>query len=728
VIITGLRQPNTAATDQGAVDPTDGETVVTDAGGRFAFVRATDRYNYELTAITDGFAPGTYLGADPTRGDVELRLKPAAAIPAGAAIVQVRLEDAAGNPVVGARVEPEGVATGSRTSWGGTQGFPSMVISNSRGEFTLHRAEAFERLQLSIQSKGFAPEKLWLPASNAVQTVTLGVGGIITGRIVHNGQPLPRVNVGVSGTDRNSMVYAGHFETVADDDGRFVFRRLPPNTSWQLYGLIHSLKAHGSVPPRAVTSPAHGATNDVGDLLVVPGQTLSGRLVPASGSALPEQPLTVQVGFETAWDSQSLQTKPDGSFEFTGLHKGEVELNLSTRGWRISPRNRNLDHYNAWRMTGQLPAASTNVWIEVEPGEHRYSRGSHAQGNLPAPDQPENRPFSGVEPGAAVIQVAGSVIDDASEQPILSFEVLPGRQPPIPARASKPFVQRVLDSFRDPAIPWNELPFWYHGRERQVTNGQFNLEFEQLTSDPLMVVSSTGYEPVVVGPLVTATNGLVVRLSKGSGPGGTVLLPSGKPATGAKVIYGASREQFGLDGKGDLMEYGNSDALLVADDSGAFGFPKRLNGTRLYVSHREGWAIVEQHDFGPKMKVRLEPWAAVAGVLVDATGKPKPNEELILGFDGDWFTKGIPHINFNSRAKTGANGEFMITNAPPGDLVLNRVVPSPAVAGGPPNSWSYQLQTRFYASPGITNDLGNVTLDTPPPEPLLKRLKQKVGL
>jgi hypothetical protein len=86
---------------------------------------------------------------------------------------------------------------------------------------------------------------------------------------------LANIKVGVSGTDRNSMVYAGNYETTTDADGRFQFRSLPPNTSWQMYGLIHSLKPYGAIPPRTVMTLAHGSTNDVGDLLVEPGLTLA---------------------------------------------------------------------------------------------------------------------------------------------------------------------------------------------------------------------------------------------------------------------------------------------------------------------------------------------------------------------------------------------------------------------------------------------------------------------
>ncbi|MBI1175970.1 hypothetical protein GC207_00865 [bacterium] len=726
VIVIGLRQPGSSSDATELENPAEGEREPMDEQGRFTLSRTTDQYNYNVVAVAKGYASGTYLGADPLRGEIEIRLEAAMPPPPESSYVQVRLTDDDGKPVIGARAEPDGVSVGGSTRWGGSQGFPDFVVSNAEGEFTFSRSESFERLQLDISAAGLAPAKIWLPATNTVQVVAMGTGGFITGRVVKDDRPIPGARVGVSGTDRNSMVYAGHYETTTDGEGRFIFRHLPPDTSWQLYGLMESIKPYGSVPPQPAVTRSNGTTNDVGDVMIRPAQSLYGRVVAAPGYQLPAEPIALRAGFETAWDSQLVKADSKGAFKFDGLHRGQVEISLSTRGWRLSTRNRSLDFYNPFRMTGLLPAASTNVWIEIEPGQPNYN--SRSQGSLPSQDLPQNRPLSGIEPGASTIRVAGSVVDDATESLINNVEILPGRQPPIAVRPPKPFVQRVLDRFRDPAIPWNELPVWYGGREENIENGKFNFEFEVLTSDPLLQVSAPGYEPVVVGPITTSTNGLVVRLSKGSGPGGTIILPDGQPADGATVIYGVSREQFGLNGKGELMDYGHHEAMTTADHAGKFSFPKRLEGKRIFISHKQGWLIIDEEDFSSKMKLRVEPWATVSGVLVDSAGAPVVGEQLILGFDNDDFMRGVPHINFNYRATTGSKGEFVLNNVPPCALLLNRIIPMSSTPGFPSQSWSSKLQTRFEASPGVTNDLEKVILDTPPPEPLLKRLEKKFGL
>jgi hypothetical protein len=88
----------------------------------------------------------------------------------------------------------------------------------------------------------------------------------------------------------------------------------------------------------------------------------------------------------------------------------------------------------------------------------------------------------------------------------------------------------------------------------------------------------------------------------------------------------------------------------------------------------------------------------------------------------DW-QEGTPFFNYQTRVKSDAQGRFTFTNVPPRKMDLNRLVPA-----GSRGSYSYQLQTWFVAEPGITNDLGNVTLDSPPPAPMLDRMKQKLGL
>ena len=79
-------------------------------------------------------------------------------------------------------------------------------------------------------------------------------------------------------------------------------------------------------------------------------------------------------------------------------------------------------------------------------------------------------------------------------------------------------------------------------------------------------------------------------------------------------------------------------------------------------------------------------------------------------------------MNVNGRVATDAKGQFFFADVPPQRIEVERIVPMSA------NSWSYRPQSWLEAMPGITNDLGKVTYDTPPPLPAFEQLKQHLGL
>ncbi|MBI1177398.1 hypothetical protein GC207_08155 [bacterium] len=598
------------------------------------------------------------------------------------------------------------------------------MISDARGEFVIHREKPFDRVQLQFGREGIAPYKAWLPASNGVQVVHLGSGGFITGRIMKDGRPIPNVELGVRDEEPyRSMVYSSHVETITDADGYFTFRSLPPQSNWYLYSMPDSLKDRGAIPPRLIRLGDHGETNELGEVSVRPGFTLSGRLVPAAGQKLPQDPLKLFVVFlGKSWQQIELETQPDGSFSLAGCYDDIIEVTLRTPGWRFTPRNRSVDPDYGRRLVGTLPESKTNFWIEVEPGQPASGGGFI---NLPKGDAPASRPLAGIEPGAVMIEVKGMVVDDRTGDLIRHFRLIPGRQPPIPAKPVKPFLQRILDSLKDQKLPIDEWPSWFRSLEQTFTNGGFDLEFEVLTSQPLLQISADGYAPVAVGPITSSTNGLVVRLARGISPKGVVLTPDNQPAAGATVNDASFPEYVVLRAQGKLIDEQATVESIETDAAGAFAFPDKLDGKHLYVSHPSGWALVDESEFDEKMKIRLEPWATVTGTLVDTNGSPVSGSELSLkmnGFDG--MDSG-PQLVMEFKTKTDDRGAFAFSFVPPGDLMLFRNIPPPANSN---RAWTLSLQTRFYAAPGETNNLGHVILDSPPPKPLLERLKKKVGL
>jgi len=530
--------------------------------------------------------------------------------------------------------------------------------------------------------------------------------------------------------NRNSETFQGNYETTSDSEGRFEFKHVPPFTQWYLYGLMSSFKKHGAVRPIPVRSGGHGETFSVPDVQVIPGLVLAGSIKTRSGE-VPPRGARLRAGYDSAWDSQEATVDREGNFRFEGLHSGKVEVSLSGSStintWRVSPRNRSLDHYNSWQMVGLLEKDKTDFVVEIERGRresHSYSQGN---GHLPTQDQPGALPLRGVEPdGSIPIILSGKVVDEETGKPIVNVRVIPGRKPPVAATAKpeQTVLQTLTQAFRkQPGTPWNELPFWYFQRVEHSSNGTFSVEFEQLTSTPLLRIEADGYLSQDTSAVNYSTN-MTVRLATGRGPRGIVLRPDGKPAAGANVVLGADREQFSLGRDGVLNAYGRKEWLVTTTADGKFSFKPRTGAQTIFIAHTSGWAEVPAEDLTRERAIELEPWATMSGRLVRSNGVAVAGERMALQMEHDWSV-GTPFVNIQERPITDANGRFVFLRVPPGKLQLHRLVPSGAV---PSSGWTYQLQTPVYSKPGASNDLGNVIIDSPPPPPALKEFLKKLGL
>jgi len=720
VRIIAERGFNTQEYQSSSVRSSTNTMTKTDTDGRFALPGLRDNQLYHVVALATGREATFFNGADPKSEPVEIRL-PESSQDIGGYSVRVQVVDPSQRPVAGALAQKDGVRHGDGTRWGGDQGFQKYSVADDNGELRFSRKEPFTALQMTITAPGFAPNKCWVEASNTLQTITLDVGATVRGRVVKEGQPLTNVTVGVSGVDRSSEVYAGHFTAKTDTNGVFEFAHLPAHKSWWLYGVMSSVKQYGAIRPRQLLTAAAGETNAVDDLEVLVGLRLAGKLQTRHGEPLPGE-TTLYLSYEHA-DSQSAKADTNGGFEFTGLLPGQVNVGVRLNNWRLSGVNRSLDDWGNQQLAGLLQQDKDDLLIVIEPGEWTYNY-NNSGGQLPPADAARARPLFGAEAsGPHPITLAGQVLDDATGKPVKQFTVVPGRKPPVTTMGGppvKPLLQQITGAFRKPVTPWNELPWWDNGRADTFSNGLFRVDFVPLTSTPMFRIEAEDYEVFISEPSATNATNLVIRLSSGAGPSGVVLLPDGKPASGATLWYAVAREQAGLTGR-TLNVYNGREGYRTNGADGRFSFPARPEGRKLFVAHPAGWAELEVRPDAANLKVALAPWAAVSGTLVSSNGTPMPGVTLHLAHRHNW-SEGDPMINVQGHGVTDAKGKFFFANAAPVRLELQRVIP---MGGG---SWSSQLQTWFICQPGITNDLGNVTYDSPPPPPLLEKVKRSLGL
>ena len=636
--------------------------------------------------------------------------------------IHVKVVDDTGRPVSGAIVERKSIRFTPTSKFRQPPNSIANAIADNNGEFSFQLDGTFLAMQVNIAFPGFAPNTCWIYASNVVQTVTLDVGASIRGRLVKNGQPVPDARIILSDTDRTSgpIPPDSSYPTMTDRNGVFEFHRLPARKSWWLYGMMNSLRSRGAVPPRQLVTPTPGLTNDVGDLEVITGVRLAGKVQTRHQEPLPSG---ISLSVNTWYlDSQQTTVDEEGKFEFVGLAPGQITINLRTRNWRFSGVNRSLNNLNGSPLSGLLQENKDDLLLVIERGG-RIDDDDDFNGPLPRADYPSSRPLFGAEStGPVPIVLGGQVLDDATGKPVRDFKIVPGRKPPVTTNAApaKPLLQQLTGAFRKPVTPWNERPSWNNAATDYFTNGAFTVDFQPLISKPMFRIEADGYEPFVSEPFGTNTTNLVIRLRSGNGPNGVVLQPDGKPAVGATVWYAVAREQLELTGR-SLNKYGVNAGMKTTDTNGLFAFPLRPEGRKLFVAHTNGWAMLDLKTDPANLKVQLDAWATVIGTLVSSNGTPMPNVPLHLSLPNDWIA-GDPMVSLQGSITTDANGRFVIADVIPGRLDLHRLVPM----GN--NAWNFKPQTWFICEPGRTNDLGKVVYDSPPPPPLADKVKKALGL
>ncbi|EEF59347.1 carboxypeptidase regulatory-like domain-containing protein [Pedosphaera parvula] len=523
VVVSGVRQFEEGYSESSMDAPAVSQESTTDSGGKFVLPPLPDNRFYRLFISADGFASTTYGGMDPKSDPIEIRLNASTnAAATSKFMASAKVVDMDGKPISFAIVEPDGVGDGNGSYWGSGEGFPEQLMTDKNGEVVLSRKDHFEKVRITVHAPNLAPAKVWLDATNQMTTVEMGVGGIIAGRVVKDGQPLAGIRIGVTGSDRNSMHDVGNYYTKTDSNGVFNLTHLPPNTKWWLSGTMSSLKTNGAIQPTMVESGSHGASNNVGDMQVIKGLTLSGTVKTLHGEPLPKS-VAIQLGYDLFADYQSAKVDSDGRFRFDGLHKGEADISLSTQGWRFGGNMRSEDFWNPWRLVGLIENDKNDLLLVIEKGNIDYNSNSSNNGQIPSTDMPQNRPIAGAEPSAGppAIILAGKVVDDKTGLALPVVRITPGRKPPIVSTgtpAPKPLLEQVLEPLKTKTIPWNERPYWQFNRKGSFTNSNFAVEFFPLTSSPILRVEADGYEPIETEPVTVTTSNLVIRSNRARVP------------------------------------------------------------------------------------------------------------------------------------------------------------------------------------------------------------------
>lgn len=373
--------------------PDCGKRTRTDADGRFTIPGLNPDLMFRLLVVAKGYRPEYIKDADPQFGTAYAVLRPLKItdVPPENRVIG-KLIDPDGKPVAGATIDVEGARLTQYTTWGGQSGrVDPLAVSDENGEFFFNCTNDVLGIAVTIEGRALAKRKMMLDTGKA-HLVRLKHGVTVTGRLLHEGQPVTGAAVSMSTQERESSVFMRGFDVATDKDGRFVLANVPANNRYLLYTKMSDMRGrNATLPPQTVNTGADDSTAKLGDLTLKPAYTVSGKVVLADGKELPAA-TRIHLGLEDAWDYQETMIAEDGSFEFEAVPAESISLSLRVPGYRISAKNPNKDWLNEGRMVGRLSGNVEDFTIHLETGD-RFPRDS-------GPDdggdrQPRNKPLQG---------------------------------------------------------------------------------------------------------------------------------------------------------------------------------------------------------------------------------------------------------------------------------------------------------------------------------------------
>jgi RNA polymerase sigma-70 factor (ECF subfamily) len=302
-----------------------------------------------------------------------------------------------GKPVAGAKLSPRTVVVRQRGITTGPDG---------DFEFTAERI-LIDHFALRVEAPGLASKMFTLPATGQVPTpLKLGVGAVVTGRVLRDGKPVAGIAIGLQQKSRGMDDYLGDLQAKTDDQGRFRFDHAFADQEFSAYAVTGSLADHGAIIPRAFRTGADGSAIDLDDFEVKRGRKLAGRVVFADGKAIPAR-TTVLASCEYASGLLRAQVDARGRFELLGLPESEVDVcvrfpDIRTwlpPGYRLSARNKCVDPLNPYRLVGQLDRDIDDLTILFEPGEE--PRANYDPGPLEDFKEIKGGTIAGAPPEAA---------------------------------------------------------------------------------------------------------------------------------------------------------------------------------------------------------------------------------------------------------------------------------------------------------------------------------------
>jgi len=263
--------------------------------------------------------------------------------------------------------------------------------------------------------------------------------------------------------------------------------------------------------------------------------------------------------------------------------------------------------------------------------------------------------------------ITGTVIDAETKEPVERFDVTRGQD-------------------GGDRIYWQD----YNVIKGTVGGFSFRLDQQGITA---IKVESDEHLPTIVS---LGTNGVThfdIELKKGTGPKGIVHAPDGQPAAGAQLMVLTPGGNLTM-GAGKFENYSRDGRRVAETDAlGSFSLRAYADGEKIITVHTNGYAETPFTNFVSGSTIKLQAWGTIEGVL-NIGPHPGTNQSLMLtpgtmtGPSSFWYS-------FQDyRVITDDKGKFVISNAPPGERRIVRLIQTDQ------NSWAHSQPTDVMVKAG----------------------------
>ena len=364
----------------------------TDANGEFHIESLDSSLLFRLLVVNKDFKPKFVPRTDPFKGPVEIALEPRKTDFPEHQALRGKVIAPDGSPIKRAVVN-FGFFGGREANCGGQcDGVDLVAVADEEGRFVIGAEKQFDWMTVSVETPGYARRTFYQLASEKTHDLKMTEGAILSGRVVKDGQAVAGVAVGLVSADRGEN-FTGNYDTFSDAEGQFHFFNVPPYHIYHVYTLMDRSVGEYVALATKIRVTADGTHKDIGDIPLLKGSRLKGKIQISDGKPLPTGVL-MTLGRNGAWDSKTLTVAVDGTFETTGVPFEAYSLSLRVPGYTISPKNKSLDKLNGDTLVGRIDS-DTYLQIQMDPGA--FARPDFSNGNFGPDAQPYDKPMQGIE-------------------------------------------------------------------------------------------------------------------------------------------------------------------------------------------------------------------------------------------------------------------------------------------------------------------------------------------